>query len=80
MSTPLLAVHDEGDRIVPFGELDRIAGAHDGARILPTRGFGHNRLLEADPFLDAVLEFLAEPVRVVLPVMAAGDAPAHLAA
>ncbi len=66
-SVPLLAVHDEGDRIVPFGELARIAAANPTARTLATRGFGHNRVLTADPVLDAVVEFLAQPSRVPAP-------------
>ena len=56
----LLAVHDEGDRMVPFGELSRIAGANAGAHTLVTHGFGHNRVLASDPFLDAVVEFVGE--------------------
>lgn len=60
-SVPLLAVHDEGDRVVPFGELARIAAAHPTARTLETSGFGHNRVLTADSVLDAILDFLAQP-------------------
>lgn len=56
--TPLLVVHDEGDRMVPFAEASRIARANPGARTLATTGFGHNRVLSADAVLDAVLEFL----------------------
>lgn len=56
--TPLLVVHDEGDRMVPFAEASRIARANPGARTLATTGFGHNRVLSADASLDAVLEFL----------------------
>ncbi|WP_164743469.1 alpha/beta fold hydrolase [Microbacterium sulfonylureivorans] len=58
----LLAVHDEADRVVPFGELARVAGANPGARLVTTRGYGHNRVLEADVVLDAVLEFVGESV------------------
>lgn len=58
----LLAVHDETDRMVPYDELVRIAAANPTARALTTRGFGHNRVLAADPFLDAVIEFVGEPV------------------
>lgn len=61
---PLLAVHDEGDRVVPFAELARIAAANSGARTIATRGLGHNRVLVSDEFLDAVPAFLAEPTWV----------------
>ena len=57
---PLLIVHDEGDRMVPFGELARLAAAHPDSRVVTTQGFGHNRVLDADPVLDAVIGFLAE--------------------
>lgn len=59
----MLAVHDEGDRVVPYGELVRIAAAHPTARALTLRGFGHNRILDSDPFLDALVEFVAAPPR-----------------
>jgi pimeloyl-ACP methyl ester carboxylesterase len=66
----LLAVHDEGDRVVPFGELTRITDANPAAEVVETRGLGHNRVLESDVFLDAVLEFVAEPVTVPEPAQA----------
>lgn len=59
-TVPLLAVHDETDPVVPFGELARIAAVHPDARVVVTRGFGHNRLLTADPVLDAVVAFVTE--------------------
>lgn len=64
---PLLVVHDEGDRVVPFGELDRLATAHPTARLVATQGFGHNRILTADAVLDAVVDFLAQPSVVASP-------------
>lgn len=56
--TALLVVHDEGDRRVPFGESARISGANPGSTSLHTRGLGHTRILTADAFLDAVVEFV----------------------
>ncbi|WP_194410226.1 alpha/beta fold hydrolase [Microbacterium cremeum] len=56
--TPLLVVHDERDRVVPFGEAARIAGANPGSISLATTGLGHSRILKADAFLDAVLDFV----------------------
>jgi pimeloyl-ACP methyl ester carboxylesterase len=61
-TVPLLIAHDRGDRLVPFGEAERIAAAHPGARLLETKGLGHNRILEADVVLDAVLGHLAMPI------------------
>ncbi|MCP2638506.1 alpha/beta hydrolase [Microbacterium sp. HD4P20] len=60
--TPLLVIHDDGDRRVPFAEAPRIVDANPGSQLLSTSGFGHNRILTADPFLDAVVEFVTEPV------------------
>lgn len=59
-AAPLLAVHDETDVVVPFGELARIAAVHPDARVVVTRGYGHNRVLTADPVLDAVVAFVTE--------------------
>ncbi|WP_217275174.1 alpha/beta fold hydrolase [Microbacterium hominis] len=66
--TRLLAVHDERDPLMPVAEVARIAGAHAGARVVLTSGLGHNRILAADEFLDAVMDFVAHPADVVEPV------------
>lgn len=66
-SVPLLAVHDDADRVVPVGELLRIVAAHPAARVVRTTGFGHNRVLGADPVLDAIVDFLAQPSAVPHP-------------
>jgi hypothetical protein len=49
--------------MVPFSEAARIVGANPGSHLLATAGLGHSRILSADPFLDAILEFTdaAEP-------------------
>ena len=54
----LLAVHDEGDRQVPLAASEALAGAHTGrARLVRTSGYGHGRILSADPALDAIVSF-----------------------
>ncbi|HEY9307352.1 MAG TPA: alpha/beta fold hydrolase [Microbacterium sp.] len=83
---PLLVIHDEGDRIVPYAEAGRIMSANAGGRLLATTGHGHNRILVADAVLDAVLEHLEVPsaartspaspgvrTATVLPAAAAGE-------
>ncbi|WP_194397182.1 alpha/beta fold hydrolase [Microbacterium atlanticum] len=72
-AVPLLIVHDRGDRLVPFTEAERIAAAHPAARLLPTSGLGHNRLLAADVVLDAVLAHVAGPVADQAPDVAPVD-------
>lgn len=60
--TPLLLVHDRGDRRVPFTESERLLESNpDHARLVATEGLGHNRVLRADVTLDAVTEFLLAP-------------------
>ena len=57
--SPLLIIHDRGDRMIPFGDAELLALAHPGKnRILATDGLGHSRILAADIVLDAVLDFL----------------------
>ena len=57
--TDLLVIHDRGDRRMPDADALRLHAAHHGhSRLLRTEGFGHTRILSADPVLDAVLEHL----------------------
>ncbi|MBS1673892.1 MAG: alpha/beta fold hydrolase [Actinobacteria bacterium] len=57
--TELLVVHDRADHRMPDSEALRLHAAHIGrSRLLRTEGFGHNRVLRADPVLDAVTSFL----------------------
>lgn len=54
----LLVAHDERDPAMPFREAVRLVRAHPGSSLLATEGLGHNRILTADVFLDAVLAFV----------------------
>ena len=65
--TPLLIVHDERDRTVPFREAALIEKANPGSRTIATKGLGHTRILRSDAFLDAVLEFAATPAPAPAP-------------
>lgn len=71
VGVPLLVAHDQGDRHVPFSESGRIVSANDAARLVPTTGFGHNRILSADALLDAAVAFVGAemhrtPARVLV--------------
>lgn len=56
--TELLIVHDARDRGLDAQNSERLHEAHPAqSRLLVTEGFGHNRVLAADPVLDAVLAF-----------------------
>jgi pimeloyl-ACP methyl ester carboxylesterase len=52
----LLVVHDRGDRQMPPDDSLRLHAAHGvRSRLMLTDGLGHNRVLSADPVLDAVV-------------------------
>ncbi|MGR2752270.1 alpha/beta hydrolase [Agromyces arachidis] len=56
---PLLVVHDRTDREVPLAEAHRLHDAHGArSRLVVTDGHGHNRVLGADPALDAITAFV----------------------
>ena len=56
---PALIIHDAGDREVPFAEGRRYAMAWSRARMLTTRGLGHNRILDDAATIHAAVEFVA---------------------
>ena len=60
---PALIVHDVEDREVPWSEGERYARLWHGARMLSTRGYGHNRIAEHPQVIADALRFLrSEPV------------------
>jgi pimeloyl-ACP methyl ester carboxylesterase len=58
---PALVIHDEHDRRVPFGLSAQLATAWPQARLHPTHGLGHNRILGDEEVIAATAEFLASP-------------------
>ncbi len=59
MTAPLLILHDPDDREVPFDEGAELARLWPGARLRPTPGLGHLRLLKDAGCVAAAVEFLA---------------------
>lgn len=57
-SKPLLAIYDTDDERVRHTDADRLGAIWPGARIVKTKGYGHNRILQADEALQAVVAFL----------------------
>jgi pimeloyl-ACP methyl ester carboxylesterase len=55
---PALVIHDRGDRRVPFGLGARLAAAWPCARLHPTYGLGHNRILRDEGVIAASVDFL----------------------
>ena len=58
IAQPGLIVHDLEDREVPWSEGERYARYWPRARLLSTRGLGHNRIVDDAGTLAAVLRFL----------------------
>ena len=77
--TALLVAHDRADRRMPDADALRLHAAHDGrSTLLRTDGLGHNRILQADAVLDAVLDLArtdAGPITVVTTARTPGIVP-----
>lgn len=58
IARPALIVHDLEDREVPWSEGERYARFWNDARLLSTRGLGHNRIADDQDVIGAVLRFL----------------------
>ncbi len=60
MDTPLLVAHDEADPEVPFDDGRVYAERWPGARLHPTRGLGHRRILRDPEVVQRATAFLLE--------------------
>lgn len=58
MSVSTLVVHDRNDRAVPYTDAQAIAEAWPNARLLLTRGLGHQRVLRDAEVVREVVEFV----------------------
>jgi len=58
LTLPGLIIHDEEDREVPFSQGERLAKTWPAARLLPTRGLGHRRILRDPTVISEVVDFL----------------------
>lgn len=61
---PALVIHDRMDREAPFAGGEALARSWPGARLLPTEGLGHTRILWDDKVVSAATGFLREGLRV----------------
>ena len=61
LDVPLLVFHDRQDREVPFDDAERLVAAWPGARLSPTDGLGHNRILQDQAVLRDAVAFLTAP-------------------
>lgn len=58
LDTPLLVIHDSGDREMPIVSSRMLTAAWPESRLLATRGLGHYRILSSDEAIDAVTGFV----------------------
>ena len=58
MQIPLLVIHDEDDKEVPFSVGKAIAEAWPGADLMVTHGLGHQRILRDETVRDAAVGFI----------------------
>lgn len=66
---PLLVIHDRMDREAPFAGGEALARSWPGARLIPTEGLGHTRILWDEQVVSTATAFLREGLQV--PVMRA---------
>lgn len=59
IATPILLVHDKGDREVPIASSQRLAEALVDATLLVTDGLGHKRILRAPAVLQEIADTLS---------------------
>lgn len=71
---PLLLVHDRGDREVAFAHSEAIARTWPDARLLPTDGLGHRKLLRERRVVERVAGFFGPAQKTSLPTAMPGDA------
>lgn len=60
LASPLLVIHDCGDREVPWSDGEAIASAWPSARLITTEGLGHRRILRDEAVIEATVAFLRE--------------------
>ncbi|RIX73520.1 alpha/beta fold hydrolase [Acidovorax cavernicola] len=63
IAQPTLIVHDRDDRVNRFADAEAFRDAIAGARLFPTQGWGHRRILKEAAVLDQVARFVVAPPR-----------------
>lgn len=56
---PTLAIHDRGDREIPFAEAESVATAGGHVRLMATEGLGHRRILQSRAVAEAAADHMA---------------------
>lgn len=63
LDTPMLVIHAEDDKEVPAMHARRYAAAGSNVTLEWANGFGHRRIVSAEPVIDRIVDFLAEDGR-----------------
>jgi pimeloyl-ACP methyl ester carboxylesterase len=63
LAIPMLVVHAEDDKEVPALHARRYAAAGSNVTLEWANGFGHRRIVSAEPVIDRIVAFLAEDGR-----------------
>ncbi len=59
LGLPLLVVHDQGDRVVPWEDGAAVARASPGSTLVSTSGLGHRAILVDSEIVDRIVRFAA---------------------
>ncbi len=70
MDTPLLLIHDRGDKEVPWEAGRELADAWPNSRLVSTEDLGHRRILYTPDVVDEAVRFLTGDATVSTPVRA----------
>lgn len=60
LSVPMLVIHAEDDKEVPASHARRYEAAGSHVTVHWANGFGHRRIVSAEPVIDRIAEFLSE--------------------
>ncbi|RFZ89239.1 alpha/beta fold hydrolase [Shinella sp. WSJ-2] len=65
LSTPMLVLHAEDDKEVPAHHARRYAASGPNVTLEWANGFGHRRIVSAEPVIDRIVGFFAEDGRLI---------------
>ncbi|MCR6499674.1 alpha/beta hydrolase [Shinella sp. CPCC 101442] len=63
LSTPMLVIHAEDDKEVPAHHARRYAASGPNVTLEWANGFGHRRIVSAEPVIDRIVGFFAQDAR-----------------
>jgi alpha-beta hydrolase superfamily lysophospholipase len=63
LNTPMLVIHAEDDKEVPAMHARRYAAAGANVTLEWANGFGHRRIVSAEPVIDRIVDFFSEDGR-----------------